>query len=186
MLRTLPAPIVGALWMVASMAFFSIQNVLVRVLADDFHTLLLLFFRALVGLFLITPWLLRAGAKGFATRKLPLYGIRALLTYGGAALWFYALSVFPLADAVALHFSVPLFGLILAVLILKETVNGARLWATLFGFAGIVVILRPGFTVFDPLGLLVLASAALYGGVSICVKLLTRTEPPVLIVFYMN
>jgi drug/metabolite transporter (DMT)-like permease len=100
-------------------------------------------------------------------------------------MWFSALAMVPLADAVALGFTSPLFVVIGAALFLGEIVSGKRLVATLCGFAGALIILRPGSGVLDVGAILVLLSAVTLAGANLSVKELSRTEPVQAIVTYM-
>ncbi|HJS33128.1 MAG TPA: DMT family transporter, partial [Alphaproteobacteria bacterium] len=88
--------------------------------------------------------------------------------------------------ATALSFTAPLFATICAVVVLGETVRLRRWTATIVGFAGAMIVLRPGFQAIGLPELLVLASAATAGLSAITVKQLTRSEPPNAIVTYMT
>ena len=92
----------------------------------------------------------------------------------------------PVADAVALSFTAPLFTTILAIIILKEVVRLRRWTATLVGFAGAMLILRPGFATVDPVLLLVILSSAGMAAAFIVIKILSRTESSSTIVAYLN
>ena len=100
--------------------------------------------------------------------------------------WFYAVSVVPVADAVALSFTAPLFTTVLAIVVLKEVVRLRRWTATLVGFAAAILILRPGFTEVDPNLLLVILSAVGMAAAFIVIKILSRTESSSTIVAYLN
>src|SRR5262249_45629783 len=100
--------------------------------------------------------------------------------------WFWALALLPFAEAVALSFTTPLFATIGAALFLKERVRLRRWSATLFGFIGVLVILRPGAEATFTIGaVLVIVSCALSGATTLMVKDLLRTEPPNAVVTYM-
>ena len=103
------------------------------------------FFRSLLGIFLLAPWFYRVGFAGLATRQLPLLIVRGLNTLLGLYCVFAAVALLPLADVVAIMYSKPIFASIAAVLILRETMYGARWRAILFGFMGMLLIIRPGF-----------------------------------------
>jgi drug/metabolite transporter (DMT)-like permease len=112
--------------------------------------------------------------------------MRAFCTFTGVSAWFFAIAAMPLAEAVALHFTLPVFGLILSALILREHVTHHR-WVTVgIGFLGVLIILRPGIAVFDYMALAVFLSAIGYAGGDICTKMLSRTEPSRLIVLNLN
>src|SRR3546814_18103797 len=92
----------------------------------------------------MSPWLLRRGPAALRTRRLPLYAARATIGLIGMLAGFYALRYIPLADTTALSFQAPLFATVGAALILRDTVRRRRWTATLLGFAGVMIILRPG------------------------------------------
>jgi drug/metabolite transporter (DMT)-like permease len=112
--------------------------------------------------------------------------LRAALTYLAMTAYFYAVATINIVDAVALNTTLPLWLTVLAALILSERVGPRRWLATAIGFGGALVILRPGFVAVSPAALLALASAILYAGAAIVVKVLARTEPATRIVFFMN
>jgi drug/metabolite transporter (DMT)-like permease len=100
--------------------------------------------------------------------------------------WFSALVTLPLAEAIALGFTQPLFATVLAVLLLGEVVRLRRWTATVIGFLGAMIILRPGLEEVTSAHLLVLLSSATGAITSVVVKRLTRTEDPNTIVTYMT
>jgi S-adenosylmethionine uptake transporter len=111
--------------------------------------------------------------------------MRCALGAATMLMWFTAISMVPLADAVALGFTSPLFVILGAALFLGEVVRGRRLGVTLCGFAGALIILRPGGGVLDLGAVLVLLSAVTLAGANLSVKELSRTEPVQAIVTYM-
>jgi drug/metabolite transporter (DMT)-like permease len=182
----LSGPMRGVLWMAGAMIFFTILTVLVRYLAATIPAAEQAFVRGIVAVAFMVPWQMRKGLAGFRTRRLGLIGIRAAFIAFGVWTWFYAVGVMPLADAVALHFTLPLFGIVLAMIFLRERPTVHRWAATVVGFCGALVILRPGFAAVELVGLIVLFSAFCYAAGSVITKELVRTEPPDLIVLYMN
>ena len=178
-------PIRAAAWMIASCVFFTALTGLIRHLSATLDPLEIVFFRNLFGLIVMLPWLMRLGLGALRTRRLRLYGFRALIGLTAMIAWFTAVSRMNLADAVALSFTAPLFATVVAIFLLAEVVRLRRWAAVIAGFVGAMVILRPGFAAIPPEALLVLLSATMMG-LSVClVKLLARTEPVGPIVFYM-
>jgi drug/metabolite transporter (DMT)-like permease len=112
--------------MVAAGTCFSLMAALIRPASENLHTFEVLFFRDLFGLLLMTPWLARAGFGALRTRRPGLYLLRALFMFVSMATWFYAIPLVPLADAISLHFTAPLFVILLAILILGEVVRAQR------------------------------------------------------------
>ena len=114
-----------------------------------------------------------------------MHGLRALFNVFGMLTFFYALSLIPLSRAAALSFSAPLFATVLAVLILGEVVRARRWTAILFGFAGTMVVLRPGFESIGAGEIMMLMSSAVWACALMVIKSLTRTESSITITSYM-
>jgi drug/metabolite transporter (DMT)-like permease len=182
----LSASMRGALWMGVSMVFFTAMTVIIRYLTPAIPAHEQVFVRAVISAATVLPWLLRTGPAGLRTRQMPLMAARAACTGVGILAWIYAVGRMPLAEAVALHFTLPLFGILFAMVLLREKVSAHRWAATAVGFAGALVILRPGAQAVDTVSLVVLGSAMAYALGGITSKVLVRTESPSLIVFYMN
>ncbi|MHA1537702.1 MAG: DMT family transporter, partial [Alphaproteobacteria bacterium] len=184
------SPVLGALWMIAAMTSFTVMIVLIRAISDTQSAFDIAFYRALVGLALTIPFLLRGGlGKGIAslkTKRFGLYVTRGLFTYLALVGYVYAVGHMILVDAIALNSTIPLFTVVLATLVLGEKVGPRRWLATMAGFAGVLIILRPGLIEVGLPAILALASAACYGATGIVVKMLSRTEPPARVVFYTN
>lgn len=177
----------AALWMTICIVIFSAMTVVIRYLTDDsipVHQII--FVRGVVSVALLVPWFARQGLQALATRRMTLMMSRGALTSLGLMTWIYALARIPLADAVALHFTLPLFGIVLAIIILGERLTVHRWVGTAMGFSGTLVILRPGFEAVDLLSLVVLLSALAYAGTGILTKVLVRTETSAAIVFYVS
>ena len=184
---TLTAPLRGALWMIAASAMFAGMIGIIRFLAvrGDLHPFEIAFFRNLFGLAFMLPWLARVGFAGLRTRRIGLYTLRGVISLMAMLSWFWAVSVMPLAEAVALSFTTPIFATVLAVIVLHEVVRARRWTATLIGFLGAMIILRPGVGQLAPAALVVLFSAMAIAGAITCLKLLARTESANAIVTYM-
>ena len=180
-----PAPVKGVLWMLVSAAALAGLTGVVRHMSAGLPPFEIAFFRSFFGLLILAPWLMRSGLGVLRTKRLGLYTMRCALGAATMLMWFTAISMVPLADAVALGFTSPLFVILGAALFLGEVVRGRRLGATLCGFAGALIILRPGSGVLDLGAVLVLLSAVTLAGANLSVKELSRTEPVQAIVTYM-
>jgi len=177
----------AALWMTTAVALFSLMTILLRLLtADDMPIHQMIFVRGVISMLLLAPWLARQGLNSLATRRFSMLMGRGALTSMGLVTWIYALAYIPLAEAVALHFTLPLFGIVLAVVFLHEKIDAHRWIATTVGFCGALVILQPGVAAFDAISLLVLFSALNYAGTGVVTKVLVRTETSAAIVFYVS
>jgi drug/metabolite transporter (DMT)-like permease len=178
--------LIGAGWMLVAVITMCGISICARALARDMSAAEILFFRSVVGVAVLLPWLARAGWRGLATRKPGQHVLRALV--GGAAMlcWFASLATLPIGDAIAIQFTLPLFLVIFAALILRESVDVQRWLAVAVGFLGALVIIRPGFAQVDTAVFLVLASAAFYAGNHTLTKSMSATESGGAVAFYMN
>lgn len=184
-LGMLPGPVRVAVWMVLAGAAFAAMGGLIKFAARDLHPFEVAFFRCFFGLLWMGPWLLRRGPAALRTRRLPLYAARATIGLVGMLAGFYALRYIALADATALSFTAPLFATVGAALILRETVRRRRWTATILGFVGVLIILRPGVTAVEPAALWTLLAAATSAANMLIVKRLTDTEPTEAVVTWM-
>jgi drug/metabolite transporter (DMT)-like permease len=125
----------------------------------------------------ISPVMLRAGPSLFRTERLGAHVLRCFFGLCGVSTMMLAVTHLELALATTLGFTRTLFMIVLAVLFLGEIVRWRRTAATLVGFAGVVICLRPGAGDFDPWTLVGLVSALFAAGVTTMIKRLTSTEP---------
>jgi len=180
----LPGNVRGAVWITLSALSFTLMAAVIKLLGAALSSFEIAFFRSLFGLAFTLPFCLKAGPAAFATRRLPMHlgraacGVTAM--FGG----YYGITHLPLADATAIGFTKTLFMIVLAVLFLGERVRRRRWMATAAGFAGAVLMLRPGGEgpVFAVLA--ALAGAAAVSGSVVFVKKLTASERPATILFY--
>jgi drug/metabolite transporter (DMT)-like permease len=171
--------------MTVATAVFACMHSLVRYTSAELHPFEIAFFRNLFGLAAVLPLLLRAGRAGLVTRRPALQALRGAIGVVAMLAWFYGLSVVPIAEATALSFSSAIFGSLGAVVFLGERMR-LRRWAAVFiGFAGTLMILRPGLAAVDAGALMVILSSISWAGSLLIVKALTRTDSNVSIVTWM-
>ncbi len=176
----------GALFMVASALLFASMAASVRVAAHELPNAPIVFFRHFIMLVFLLPWLWREGRHALDTDHLRGHLVRGLAGVSAVACYFYAIARLRLADAVLLNQSMPLFIPLVEQGWLGERIP-RRLWGVLaLGFAGLLLILRPGTGVFEPAALVGLASAILASISQVGIRRLTRTEPVTRIVFYFG
>jgi len=168
--------------MLTSAFCFSITTAMIRHVSASLAPLEIAFFRSVFGVVVLAPWFWHHGLSALRTERIGLHVLRGLV--GGVAMltWFYALSVIPLAQAVALSFTTPLLATIAAAVILGELIRLRRWTATVVGFIGTMIILRPGSQAIDAGAILVLVSATALAVNVVLVKILSRTESPAAIV----
>lgn len=175
----------GVLWMILSSMFYALIYVVVRGLTEKFDVNQIVFFRAALGSAFMLPWLFSAGLSALRTSKIGLYLWRMFFSYIGAVAWMYGIAGMPLADANALMFTMPLFTLVLAAIMLSERPGVHRWSATVVGFAGALIILRPGVIEISFAAVSTLFAAAAFSAALIGSKKLTATENPNAMVFYL-
>ena len=118
-------------------------------------------------------------------RRMKLNLIRNGVHYASQFAWALSITMLPLAMVFALEFTMPGWTVVLAVWVLHERITPSRIGVVVFGLIGVLVILRPGITSFNPAALLVLAAAFGYAITMIATKQLTMTETTLGIVFWM-
>jgi drug/metabolite transporter (DMT)-like permease len=176
----------GAIWMVMGGTALTLLAVTIREIQDTYSVLQMIFLRSVVSFLLILPWAIRAGVVRLRTRRPGLHVFRNGMHYLGNVGWFIGVTLVPLADLSALQFTVPLFTIILAALVLKEIVGPHRWTATAIGFLGALVIIRPGFAEIGVGTVAVILSAMFYAASQVSTKALSRTDSPNVILFYMT
>lgn len=165
---------------------FAGMHTLIRYVSKDIHPFEIAFFRNLFGMVVFTPWLVRHGFAILRTRRIALHSIRAGLNIIAMLCFFTGLSMTPIARVTALGFTAPVFAALLAVLFLGERFRFRRWVAMALGFAGTLIILRPGLETIDTGSLLILASTLAWGITLIVIKMLGRTDSALTITAYMN
>jgi drug/metabolite transporter (DMT)-like permease len=176
----------GILWMIASGVGFTIMAIGIKQLGQRLDSLQIGFFRVLIGFVAILPFVARVGLERLRTRHLGVHFIRAV--FGLIAMYcsYYALAHIPLADYTALSFTKPLFATALAVVILGEVVRWRRWTATMVGFMGVLIMVRPGAGTFQPAALAALADAFAIAFLVALVKRLPPQETPLGMLFWFG
>ncbi|HLS84500.1 MAG TPA: DMT family transporter [Arenimonas sp.] len=174
----------AVLLMVASTAAFGLMAVCIRLASAQLHPFEIAFFRNFFGMVFVLPLLFRHGPAILRTNKLSLYITRCLIGIVSMLAGFWAIVHLPLAQAVALTYSAPLFVTIGAVLVLGEVVRARRWSAVAIGFLGMLLIVRPGTDAFSLASLVPVGAAVASASVAISIKFLSRTEHPDAIVLW--
>ena len=147
--------------------------------------MMVVFFRNFLGLIVLAPFFIRHGLAPLRTERIGLHWVRAGLNLFAMAAFYIGLSLTPLAEATALAFTAPLFAVLLAICFLGEKVGLRRWTAIAIGFAGALIILRPGLEAVEVGALAVLSSAIIWSGTLIVIKVLSRTDSSLTITAYM-
>lgn len=180
-------PIAAALWMTGSIFSFTAMAIAARSVSDVHDTFEIMMWRSVVGFCLV---LALAGALGrlFEIRRerLSEHLLRNVIHFTGQNLWFWALTMIPMAQVFALEFTSPIWVILLSPLVLGEKLTRARLLAAGMGFVGIWLVARPDFGALDPGVLAAAASALCFAATSLLTKKLTRGESIVSILFWLT
>ncbi len=169
---------------VGATLFGSFMGAGVKLLSDDLHPIIICFYRCLMGLIIITPFVARNNFKALQTDNMRLQLFRALINIISMICWFSAIGMMHFEKATALGFTTPLFTTVLAVLILGEVIRFHRTAALLLGFVGILIIIRPGYVPFEFGTILMLIASFSFSFVLIFVKKLSATDSSLTIIFY--
>ena len=163
--------------MLGSTGFFALMVITIRLASESLHTFEIAFFRSFFGMLAALPLLLKHGPGLLRTTQLPRYVVRCVLGTLSMFCGFWAIGHLPLAQAVSLSYSTPLFVTIAAVIWLGEQVRVRRWSAVVLGFIGVLIIVRPGTTEFSVASLVAVSAAVISGIVAIQIKQLSYTEP---------
>ena len=167
----------AALFMVLSLSLFTISHGFVRGLGNEIHPFEIAFSTSLFSFTFYLPWLIRTRFRPLRTNKIRIHWLRAFFNAGSVCGWYFALTMTPLADAVALSLTGPIVVMLGAILFLGEPAR-ARRWAAMgIGIAGAFLIIRPGFQSFSPGYWFVIISLTCGAGSRLITKHLTQSEP---------
>jgi drug/metabolite transporter (DMT)-like permease len=174
----------GILWIMVT-GFLSVSiYTLARILGASFHPTQVVFFYSLLGMLFFLPYIVKQKVS-LRTDQGALYAVRSVLEFSAFSLSFAAITELPFPVHATLEFTSPLFGSILAIVMLKEPNQLHRWMALLMGFVGVLIVTRPDVSGFSSASLLVLGAAFLFAFCGMSIKKLTQTEPPARIAFYM-
>jgi drug/metabolite transporter (DMT)-like permease len=174
--------------MTGALLSFSGMAVSIRLLSTKLNLFEILGIRAGVGLAIILTLLALHPAYRplIRTNRIGLQVFRNIIHYAAQYCWALSLTLLPFATVFALEFIAPAWTALLAIWILHEKLTSSRIGVVILGLAGVLIILRPGFSDFNPIAVLVLVAAAGYAIVFTSTKLLTRTETTFGIIFWMT
>jgi drug/metabolite transporter (DMT)-like permease len=180
-LRRLPPNVQGALWLVSGGFIFTSTSAMIRLLSAQVESVQTAFFRAALSVILLLPMIAAGRVKPWHSKRIVGHFWRTAMGTGSMVLGFYAVSMLPLADATAIAFSQPLFSVVVAALILGEKVRWRRWSATVIGFAGVLIMVRPGEGSLQLGALVALANAAAVSLSILLVRRLSDSETPLMI-----
>ena len=170
-----------------SMVMFSLMDASIKWLGASYPVHQIMFFRCLLAFVPLLIFMRHAG--GFVSLKTRQPGLQALRsTFGLFAMCaaFYGFTVLPLADASAVFYTAPLIAIAFSVPILGERIGFHRWAAVILGLVGVLIITRPGGSVFNPGGLAMFLAAVLIGVNSNLIRILGTTDAAVATTFYFT
>jgi drug/metabolite transporter (DMT)-like permease len=180
-------PLRAAVWMLGAIVAFSAMAVAGRAASFELDTFEMMTYRSMIGLVVVLVVARLAGTLHQVTlRHQRIHWLRNLAHFTGQNLWFYAITVAPLALVFALEFTSPLWTMLLAALFLGERLTWWKVAAGLLGFVGILTVVQPGAQPVS-IGMIAAAVAAIFfATTAIFTKRLTRTETITCILFWLT
>ena len=174
----------GLVYMALSALGFSAMSMLVKLASTRLPTGEIVLARGVVTLVISYAMVRRAGLSPWGTQKKRLL-FRGVLGFGGLTGYYAAIALLPIADATTIQQIVPVLTAVLAWWLLDEKVGWSTAVALCFGIAGVLVIVHPSGAGLDPNGVLIALGAAVCSAIAyVTVRTLSRTEHPLVIVFY--
>jgi drug/metabolite transporter (DMT)-like permease len=176
----------AALWMAGWLALMLVVAVAGREAMRELNVFELMELRTVLGFVMFYPLLhFNGGLSIVKTQRLPQHIVRNLVHYCGQLGWFFALTLIPIGQVVAIEFTMPIWTAILAATLLGERMTVWKVIAIVLGLIGVLVIVRPAAGAVNPGQLIALAAAVGFGISVALVKFLTRTESTLSIIFWM-
>ena len=177
----------AAFWMIGAITSFTLMAISGRTVSVELDTFEIMLFRSITGIIIVVSVAWYAGTlQQISRNRLRLHATRNICHFAGQNLWFYAITVIPLAQVFALEFTTPIWVILLSPLLLKERLTAIGLLSAGIGFIGILIVARP-----DPanisIGLVAAAGCAVFFALTaIFTRKLTRTESITTILFYLT
>ena len=180
-------PVAAVLWMLGSIASFSIMAIAVRQLGDRYDTFEVMTYRSAISMVLVVVGAAVLGRLGdIRANRIQRHFLRNVLHFTGQNLWFYAMMTVPLAQVFALEFTSPIWIILLSPLVFGEKLTAPRLMAAAMGFAGILIVTRPDFGTLNSGTLAAIACGVFFAATALMTKSLTRAETIVSILFWLT
>ena len=181
-------PLAAALWMTGSIGAFTSMAIATRQINGAHDTFEILAYRSVIGWLLVVGIAVALGQAGRIRRdRVGSHLVRNVFHFTGQSLWFWAITLIPLAQVFALEFTSPTWVILLSPLFLGEHLTRRKLLAAALGFAGILIVARPDFTALEPGVLAAAGAAAFFAATNLMTKALTKDgEAIVSILFWLT
>ena len=159
---------------------------IVRYLSAFYDPSFIVMVRNIFALAILMPYIYKNYRNIFTRNKLTINILRASSGFLSMTMWFYAVSMIPIADAVSISFIVPSLTTIFAIIFLKEKINIKNWISIIIGLIGVLIIIRPGFKEFNIAYLLMIVSACFWAISNILTKILSASQQPINVVAYLT
>lgn len=179
--------IIGIASLCLGIFIFSTQDAIIKAVSGDYAVTQAIVIRSVVGfpiLLLFVHW--EGGLRKLLSRRFWALSFRGLILLVAYTSYYLAFPALPLAEAIVLFFTAPFLVTFLASPILGERITLKAVVALFIGFAGVLVILRPGFGFVEPAALLSLLCAVSYALAMLFARKLGVSEPASVMAFYQN
>ncbi len=177
----------GIAFLVAGIAIFSVQDLILKAISGAYPLHEAMVIRSLSAIpFLLILAHFEGGLRTLVSAGIWAMGLRGVLNFFAYTSYYLALAALPLATTVALYFTAPLFITGLSILFLGERVTAGRWVALLAGFAGTLIMLRPGSDLFDWAALLPIAASLFYGAAMVMTRRLGVRDTAPAMAFHSN
>ena len=177
----------AALWMIGAITSFTAMAVSGRTVSVELDTFEIMLYRSLTGIIIVVIVASLNRTLGqVRTQRAPLHFVRNICHFTGQNLWFFAITMIPLAQVFALEFTTPIWVILLSPLLLQEKITPVGLLSAAIGFAGVLIVTRPDPTSISA-GLIAGATCAVFFALTaIFTRKLTQTETITTILFYLT
>ena len=180
-------PVRGIVFLCLGVFVFSLQDAVIKQVSGAYPLTEVVVIRSMVAIpILLLLVQFEVGWRAVISPDFWLLAARAALMFVAYTAYYMAFPALPLADAVALYFTVPLFVTALAGPFLGER-SGWQVWAAVaVGFVGVLVMLQPGSGLFEPAAMLSLVAAAMYATSMLMARRLGVAQAASVMAFYQN
>jgi len=174
-----------AILLTMSGSFFAVlMEALIRAAQYDSNVYTIGFFRFFFGLIIIFPYLVKNKFTPYKTKNFKFYFIRGLFNLPMMIFGFGALVYVPFEQFKAMHFLSPIIVVLLSFIIFREKIYLYRIFALLIGFAGMLIIVRPGIIEFNIGTIMILTSLTFWSFIIILSKFVSKDDSPITMVSY--
>ena len=182
----MPSKNLGLAYILLSVFFASLMVIIIKYLSESMNIYTILFYRGFFGFIFVLIFFLKIDISILYTNRIHIHLIRSIVNAFALYFWFTSLTLSTLADVSAIGNSAPIFATLLAVMFMKEKIILSRMFAILFGFIGVMIILNPSFSDVNIGHYYALIAAILWGFLVVFLKNLSKTENAFSVIFYFQ